>query len=284
MAGPRDDANSNLEALQISLRRNLRTGLLISANYQWSHGISDGSNGDGESDTPQNMNCRSCERGDTDFDVRHNFTTSAIWIVPVGKGHQVMGNASPLVNALFGGWQLSGIGTARTGLPVNVTLSRSASALPDGINAVSVPMWFRGNRCTPRIRRRTCGSIRYAFTTPANGKWGNAGRNIVRCPGDLAGRRVAGEAIPGRERVALSVRADVFNVFNRAQIGNPNVEWTDPTQGTTYRRDHHALHDIRDRHRHSAADAIHAAAVVLEGIRCGSCRHSRARRSQTIRR
>jgi len=54
-----DDANSNLQALQIGLRRNLSTGLLVSANYQWSHGISDGSNGDGESDMPENMNCRS---------------------------------------------------------------------------------------------------------------------------------------------------------------------------------------------------------------------------------
>ena len=70
-----------------ALRRNLSTGLLISANYQYSHGISDGSNGDGESDSLQNNNCRSCERGNADFDVRHNFTTSVIWMVPVGKGH-----------------------------------------------------------------------------------------------------------------------------------------------------------------------------------------------------
>jgi hypothetical protein len=39
---------------------------------------------------------------------------------------------------------------------------------------------------------------------------------------------------PIRERLAASFRADVFNVFNRAQIGNPNVKWTDPAQGTTY--------------------------------------------------
>jgi len=36
------------------------------------------------------------------------------------------------------------------------------------------------------------------------------------------------------ERVAVSFRADVFNVFNRAQIGRPNTKWTDPSQGTTY--------------------------------------------------
>jgi hypothetical protein len=177
------DANSNLEALQISLRRNLSTGLLISANYQWSHGISDGSNGDGESDTPENMNCRSCERGATDFDVRHNFTTSAVWIVPVGKGHRLLGGASPLVNSLLGGWQLSVIGLARTGLPANVTLSRSASALPDGINGSQRPDVVPGQSLYPADQAPNLWLNPYAFTVPANGKWGNAGRNIVRVPG-----------------------------------------------------------------------------------------------------
>jgi hypothetical protein len=229
-----DDANSSLQALQISLRRNLRTGLLISANYQWSHGINDGSNGDGESDTPQNMNCRSCERGDADFDVRHNFTTSAIWMVPVGKGHRLLGNASPPVNAFFGGWQLSGIGTARTGLPGTVTLSRSASALPDGINSSQRPDAVPGQPLYPTNQTPDLWLNPYAFTTPANGKWGNAGRNIVRFPGLWAADVSIEKRFPVTERVGVSFRADVFNLFNRAQIGKPNVKWTDPAQGTTY--------------------------------------------------
>ena len=131
--------NSDLEALQAGLRRNISTGLLISASYQYSHGISDGANGDGESDGLQNNNCRTCERGNADFDVRHNFTSSVIWIVPAGKGRRFLRNSSGFVNAVLGGWQLSGIGIARTGLPLNVTLSRSASALPDGINSNQRP-------------------------------------------------------------------------------------------------------------------------------------------------
>jgi hypothetical protein len=228
-----DDANSNLQALQVSLRRNLRTGLLISANYQWSHGINDGSNGGGESDTPQNMNCRSCERGAADFDVRHNFTSSAIWMIPVGKGHQWLGT-SPLVNNIFGGWQLSGIGTARTGLPGNVTLSRSASALPDGINSGQRPDVVPGQPLYPANQTPDLWLNPFAFTTPANGKWGNAGRNIVRFPGIWAADLSMEKRFPVTERASLSFRADVFNIFNRAQLGKPNVKWTDPSQGTTY--------------------------------------------------
>ena len=232
------------------------------------------------------MNCRSCERGDTDFDVRHNFTTSAIWIVPVGKGHQLLGNASPLMNSLFGGWQLSGIGTARTGLPGNVTLSRSASALPDGINSSQRPDVVPGQPLYPaQPDAGLCGSIRSPSPHPPTAQWGNAGRNIVRMSRE-SGRPTCRwrSDSPFDERVALSFRADVFNIFNRAQIGKPNVKWTDPTQGTTFGAITTPYTTSAHRHRHSAADAIHAAALVLEGIRCGSCRHSRARRSQTIRR
>ena len=190
-----DDANSSLQALQVSLRRNLRTGLLISANYQWSHGISDGSNGDGESDTPENMDCRSCERGNTDFDIRHNFTTSAIWILPVGKGHQLMGSASPLMNALFGGWQLSGIGTARTGLPLNATLSRSAAALPDGINGGQRPDVDPGQSLYPANQTPTLWLNPFAFTDPCQRHVGERGPQYCQWSRDLASRRVNGEAI-----------------------------------------------------------------------------------------
>jgi hypothetical protein len=58
-----------------------------------------------------------------------------IWKIPVGRGHHVLGKAPSAVDLLLGGWQLSTTGTARTGLPLNVTISRPASALPDQINS-----------------------------------------------------------------------------------------------------------------------------------------------------
>ncbi len=228
------DADSSMQALQVNLRRNVATGLLMSANYQWSHGISDGSNGDGESDTPENMNCRSCERADTDFDIRHNFTASTVWTVPAGNGRRWLNDASPLVNAVLGGWQLSGIGMAHTGLPLNVTMSRSASALPDGINGSQRPDLVPGQSLYPSGQAATLWLNPYAFTTPANGTWGDAPRNAVRGPAIWQVDASLEKKFPLTERFALSFRADMFNVFNRAMLGNPSVKWTDPTKGTTF--------------------------------------------------
>jgi hypothetical protein len=226
--------NSDLEAFQSSLRRNISTGLLISANYQYSHGISDGSNGDGESDGLQNANCRTCERGNADFDVRHNFSSSVVWLVPAGKGRRFLRNSSGFVNAVLGGWQLSGIGMARTGLPLNVTLSRSASALPDGINSNQRPNVVPGQPLYPSNQNPTLWLNPYAFSIPANGTWGNAGRNILRAPDFWQLDSSLEKRFPVTERTYISIRADVFNIFNRAQLGTPNAKWTNPSTGTTY--------------------------------------------------
>ena len=64
--------------------------------------------------------------------------------------------------------------------------------------------------------------------------WGNAGRNILRAPGIWQADTALEKRIRIGERSAISFRADVFNIFNRAQIGNPSVKWTNPSAGTTF--------------------------------------------------
>ena len=226
--------NLTLEALQAGLRRNISTGLLIVANYQWSHELSDGSTGDAENDTWQNVLCRTCERGAADFDVRHNFTASTIWNVPMGKDHRILGSASPTLNGLLGGWQLSGIGQAHTGLPMNITYSRSSSASvsPYGINAglrpnlvLGQPLYLSGNAATGGLLWLNPA----AFSVPANGTWGNLPRNAVVAPGIWQIDSSMEKRFPVSERLAIRFRADIFNLLNRAQIGKPNTKWTGPT-------------------------------------------------------
>lgn len=237
--------NLTMEALQAGLKRNLSTGLLISANYQWSHEISDGSTGDAENDTWQNVLCRQCERGAADFDVRHNFTASSIWDVPVGKNRLLLADASPVVNSILGGWQMSGIAQARTGLPMNITTSRSSSCSyaagqtcvsPYGINSGLRPSIVPGQNLYASGHNST-GTLLWlnpaAFAMPANGAFGNLPRNALRASGLWQIDGSMQKRVPVRESMGLSFRADIFNLFNRAQIGNPSTKWTAPT-GTTF--------------------------------------------------
>jgi hypothetical protein len=219
--------NSSYNALQIGLKRNLSTGLLVTANYQYAHILSDGSNGGGESDAPQNNNCRPCEWGSTDYDAKHNLSASVIWTLPIGRGQALLGNINPIVNNIIGGWELSGIGISRTGFPINVTMSRKTGDLPDGINKSQRPDRVPGQPLYASNRRSANGGWFNpdAFTTPAKGQWGDLGRNALRGPGISQADMGMQKQFHIRESMALQFRADIFNIFNYDQVGNPNATW-----------------------------------------------------------
>jgi hypothetical protein len=222
-------SSSNFNALEIGIRRNVQTGLLLAANYQWSHAIDDGSVGGAEATVPQNQNCLSCDRASSMFDMRSYFTSSAIWQVPMGRGKALIGDANPIVNALVGGWQLAGVGTIRSGLPLNVTLSRSATALPDQINTNQRPNVVPGVSIYPANKSPRNWLNAAAFSVPANGTWGNAGANIARAPGHWQMDFALQKRVLTWERLGLTFRAEVFNMLNVAQYGNPVVSMSTKT-------------------------------------------------------
>ena len=225
-----NDSNSTFEALQFNLRRQFQRGWLLSSNYMWSHSINDDGIGGGESDTPQNVFCRACEKASSDDDVRQVFNVSTVYELPFGHGRRWLSAPGP-ARALLGGWQWSTIATARTGLPVNVVINRANSALPDQFSvAVSerpdlvpgVPLVPPGGP-TPNNWINPA-----AFAIPAPGTFGDAGRNLVRAPGLWQADTALAKSAGITERVSLQLRAEVFNLFNRAQYGSPNANLSSP--------------------------------------------------------
>jgi Carboxypeptidase regulatory-like domain len=226
--------DSYTHALQTSIQRSFSTGWMLSANYEWSHSIDDGSLGGGEADTPQNSSCIPCERGSSDQDMRSYFTVSTIYQLPFGRGRAFLNSASHFTDFVLGGWQLSGIASARSGLPLNVTMSRPTSALPDQINKGQRPDRVPNVPLYPSHRTPANWLNPAAFTTPANGTWGNLGRNAVRAPGVWQIDPALNKRFPVTERVGVNFRAEAFNILNRAQYGKPGVSWAPPsgTPGT----------------------------------------------------
>jgi Carboxypeptidase regulatory-like domain/TonB dependent receptor len=211
-----DVGNSTFHALQLNARRALQKGLLLSANYMWSHSINDGSIGGGESDTPQDSFCRSCDKASSDDDVRQVFNLSAVYQLPFRPGNRFLRD-----------WTLSAIGTAQTGLPVNITIDRSNGSVPGdyAISGEERPNYVAGTSLTPPGGSTPSEWINpAAFSVPAAGTFGNLGRNTFRAPGisalDLA---LAKDVLLG-EHARMRFRADAFNIFNRAQYGGPNAD------------------------------------------------------------
>ncbi|MBB5059420.1 hypothetical protein HDF16_004146 [Granulicella aggregans] len=217
--GSSNDAKTN--ALQASIRRDFSTGLLLSANYEFSHSLDNGGLGGGEADIPQNYNCHICEYASADQDMRHYFSASTIWKLPVGRGHMFLGDSSRVTDLFLGGWQVSGIGTARSGLPINVTISRSASALPDNLNKNQRPNLNPGVSIYAANKTPTNWLNGAAFSAPAAGTWGNAPRNIARAPGLWQLDTSLQKRFPVTERFGVTFRAEAFNLLNVAHYGTP---------------------------------------------------------------
>jgi hypothetical protein len=217
-----DVGNSTFEALQSNVRRTFTDGFLLSANYMWSHSINDGSIGGGESDTPQNSFCRACDKASSDDDIRQTFNLSAVY-------------ALPFKNRILGNWELSAIGTAQTGLPVNITVDRSNSAVPGlfTISGEERPNYITGASLVPASGSNPNDWINLAaFANPASKSFGNLGRNAFRAPGISQLDLGLSKFIAVTEKLNLRFRADLFNVFNRAQYGAPNADISASNFGT----------------------------------------------------
>ena len=216
-----NDGNSEFNAMQLSLQRKLSRGFLWQMQYMWSHAITDASIGAGEATTIQNMSCRACDRSDTQFDIRHTLAMSSVYQLPVGQGHHFLGSNSALNNFL-GGWQLSGIATSRTGLPINITVSRKAGDLPDGNSSSQRPNSVPGVSIYAANQTITNWFNPAAFAVPAKGTWGTLGRNSARGPGYFELDTALEKRFRLMEKNTISFRAEAFNIANTPIYANPS--------------------------------------------------------------
>jgi len=223
----RQDGNSNFNALQVSLHRRAARGLTWTSEYMWSHSINEGSVGGGEGTQPQNVSCRACERGNSPQDIRHTITSHWLYQLPLGPGQQLLDSGAAA--RIFGGWEVSGIWTMRTGRPLNITIARSSGDLPDGNSRNPRP------NLVPGVSIYPAGGPTFsqwlnpaAFIIPASRTWGNLGRHIGYGPGlaqvDLSLQK-RNRLTEGTE---LVFRVEGFNLFNRTQAGNPGTAFTSP--------------------------------------------------------
>jgi hypothetical protein len=217
-----NDGNNNFNTLQASLQRRFIAGLLFQANYMWSHGIGDASIGSGEAVAIQNMSCRACDRSNTSIDVRHVMTMNAVYQLPFGQGKQFLSGGGKLTH-LVGGWELAGIASARTGLPVNITVSRTASALPDGNTSGQRPNLIPGVPVYAADQTINNWFSLAAFSAPANGLWGNLGRYTAFGPGAYEIDSSLQKRFRVSERLAIQFRAAAFNLLNHPEYKTPGA-------------------------------------------------------------
>ena len=130
---------SSYNGLSVSVRRPFSNGLLLVANYAYTHEIDNGSNGSGDGDeiSPQNAFCLACDWASGAWDATHVVNGNAVYELPLGRGKPML-NRGGIASTIVGNWQLTTTALARTGFPVNVLLPSSYVA-PDGNSGTQRP-------------------------------------------------------------------------------------------------------------------------------------------------
>ena len=214
---------STYNGLSVAMRRSFSRGLLVTANYMWSHEIDNGSNGSGDGDEvdPQNPLCLACDTASGAWDARHVLNGNAVYQLPFGLGKSLLSQPG-FASAVAGNWALTTTALARTGFPVNVLLPSSYTA-PDGASGEERPDLVPGVSLAPPGGRSVTEWINpAAFALPA-GEFGTAPRNLVRGPGTWQIDMGAAKDIALPEKWALEFRAEVYNIFNHPQLGQPQA-------------------------------------------------------------
>jgi hypothetical protein len=223
----------NYHAMQWTLRKRFSSGLQFDFNYTWAHSIdltssAESNFGAGSYAVLLNPYNTALNRASSDFDIRHAFSGYAVYELPVGKGKTFLNSSNKFLDAVLGGWQVSGTWNFTSGLPRSV------------LNSGSWPTNWNYSGFASQVGPAPTGGA----TKNAPGISGSGGPNIFADPaaaraaydysyaGQIGQRNgIRGDGfstidaslgkrfyMPWSEKQSLQIRWEVFNVPNTVRF------------------------------------------------------------------
>lgn len=236
--------SSSYNGMLVSLRKRFSRGFQFDVNYTWSHSM-DNQSTVANTTTSGGLICdatnlRVC-RGPSDFDIRHLFNANGIWELPIGRGRTFGRNMPGWADTIIGGWELTGIVTARSGLPFSLaTVSWPRSFIFDGANGVPAVLSGNASALKAKIHNAPDGSIQFfadpeaarnATSYPRHGEIGN--RDALRSTPfwSMDTALIKKFKLPWSETQRLQVRWEAYNAFNHNVFGLPDTDIGSTTFG-----------------------------------------------------
>ena len=207
-------ASSIYHSLQMSANRRFARGLTFGVAYTWSKSM-DYNSGDLNVVRPDLLPVRTWNYGLSDFDFKHVFKVNWVWDIPR------VPIDNPVARQIFDGWQLSGIYSAQTGRPRNVTYATTTAVDFTGtpsqgarLDHISPAILPSGERTFERYFNTE------AFALPAVGTFGNMARYVIRDPGLNNWDIALFKSFSIKERARIQFRLETYNTFNHTQFND----------------------------------------------------------------
>lgn len=233
--GFRTSGNSSYNALNVTIRRVVSSGLQFDVNYTYSKSIDVGSNAErinlfytptstavgGFASQVINSWAPNQLRAVSDFDMTHQLNSNWVIDIPVGRGKRFGGSMGTISNAILGGWSLSGLAHWSSGLPFSILAGGGWSTNYDlegeaietaNPGKVGVHINAQGN---PTMWANTSAALA-DFRHPYPGESGQ--RNELRGPGYFGIDASLAKEWQVTEGQTLSFSWDSFNVTNAVRF------------------------------------------------------------------
>jgi hypothetical protein len=224
--------NTVYTSWQTSLRRRYSRNLSGSIHYTWAKALStDGGDiggyyqGDNGDVRIQEFFNPKGSRGPSAGDVAHSFISEWVYDLP-----RFTGFSSALARGALGGWQISGIFTARTGDPLLIfQTSAIENSRPDYIGGAPVLGNYR--ETLQYLNKAAFAAVPLSRVSNATIRPGNIGNGAVRAPGAWNLDFALAKNFTIRERARLQFRSDLFDAFNHTNLGGVVTQITNPRFG-----------------------------------------------------
>jgi hypothetical protein len=244
----RSISTANYNALQVNLRRHMSHGLQFDFNYTYSKSLDISSDANrinaegglgGNIINPWSPNAT---RAVSDFDTPHQFNANWIWELPFGRGRWLAKDSNRAVDALVGGWQLTGLARWTSGFPFSIT------------NGAQWPTnWQQSGDATPIAPVATHGAVKNPDgSVSVFGNAAAAAAALANFAPDLPGQVGARNTLRGNgfagldlgldkrwkltEHTGVQFRWEVFNALNltRFDVATLNTSITNSSTFGTY--------------------------------------------------
>ena len=213
------DAQSFYNSFQLSVSQRHAHNVSWQAFYTFSHSIDDASSNISieavnEPPTSQEPFNRKGDRGRSGFDIRHNFVANVVYELPFGHGSRL------------GGWQISGTASVHSNVPFTPMLAFDNADL----QSLVVPERpdVAGNPYTgicpngTRVGNPSCWFNPSAFSVPAPGQFGDAGRNSLRGPSFAEFDWALQKTFQLSEGMRITFGVEAYNLFNHPNFAVPS--------------------------------------------------------------